>query len=52
MVGLVHEAMGIPHMDTSIENDEPIPSDPRIGKNEETTKYFKLLEDAQSELYP
>lgn len=31
-----------------VEEDDPV----RIGANDETLKYFKLLEDAQTDLYP
>ncbi|XP_028107546.1 uncharacterized protein LOC114306497 [Camellia sinensis] len=31
---------------------EPLATDPQLGPNVETENYFKLLENAQSELYP
>ncbi|XP_028061586.1 uncharacterized protein LOC114265045 [Camellia sinensis] len=65
-VGMVQEALGIPHMGiendepiasdpaqvgasdpSHVEEDDPV----RIGANDETLKYFKLLEDAQTDLY-
>ena len=45
MIGMINDA--IPQVGTSFENNEG-----QIGGNEETANYFKLLEDAQSELYP
>ena len=49
--------MGNPHAGTSVEGNEPQGPDPhafepQLGPNAETAKYFKLLQDAQSELYP
>ena len=40
MEEMVHEAMGIPNMDNM------------AGPNEETSNFFKLMQDAQIELYP
>lgn len=67
VVGMVQEALGIPHMGVEndeptasdpaqagasdpshVEKDDPV----RIGANDETLKYFKLLEDAQTDLCP
>ncbi|KAL7204565.1 hypothetical protein ACSBR2_017607 [Camellia fascicularis] len=52
MVGMINDTLRNPHVSTSVENDYQTAHDPRTGANEETSKYFKLLEDAQSALYP
>ncbi|CAL5388172.1 unnamed protein product [Camellia sinensis] len=57
MIGMIQGAMGNPHAGTSLEGNEPQGPDPhafepQLGPNAETAKYFKLLQDAQSELYP
>lgn len=67
VVRMVQEALGIPHMGvendepTASDPAQAGASDPshveeddlvRIGENDETLKYFKLLEDAQTDLCP
>ena len=57
MIGMIQGAMGNPHAGTSVEGNEPQgldphASEPQLGPNVEIAKYFKLLQDAQSELYP
>ncbi|XP_028071049.1 uncharacterized protein LOC114273453 [Camellia sinensis] len=66
VIGMVQEALGIPYMGvendepTTSDPAQAGVSDPnhveeddsvRIGANDETLKYFKLLEDAQTDLY-
>ena len=50
--GMINDALRNPHIDLRNENDEQTAYVPQTGIDEETKKYFKLLEDAQTELYP
>lgn len=52
MVGMVREAVGIPNVGASVNFDEQNLNDLGTGPNEETKTYFKLLESAETELYP
>ncbi|XP_058208168.1 uncharacterized protein LOC131321181 [Rhododendron vialii] len=51
MIGMVHDAFGVPRQDGGIRDDEGLES-MGLGPDKETKKFFKLLEDAQRELYP
>ena len=51
MIGLVHEALGVPRHDGSFAENE-IPKNTSMEPNEETKNFFKLLADAERELYP
>ncbi|KAF7146467.1 hypothetical protein RHSIM_Rhsim04G0033300 [Rhododendron simsii] len=51
MVGMVHDAFGVPRQDGGIRDNEGLES-MGLGPDKETKKFFKLLEDAQRELYP
>ena len=50
MVGMIHDAMGIP----STSNGSPINEGPNdtMGPNDATREFLKLLHDAECELYP
>ncbi|KAF7132692.1 hypothetical protein RHSIM_Rhsim09G0115800 [Rhododendron simsii] len=52
MVGMVREAIGIPYVEAGVNSDEQDAHNLGSGPNEETKAYFKLLESAQTELYP
>ena len=52
IIGMIHEAIGVQNVDVSVENLELPTNDPRRGTNEPTAKLFKLLQDAERELYP
>ncbi|KAA8535744.1 hypothetical protein F0562_030754 [Nyssa sinensis] len=49
MVGMIHDAFGIPNMDDVVDDE---PSQTMEGPDIETEAYFKLLKDAECELYP
>ncbi|KAL7208455.1 hypothetical protein ACSBR1_030240 [Camellia fascicularis] len=54
---MIQGAVGNPHAGTSVDGNEaqstdPHASEPQLGPNAETANYFKLLQDAKSELYP
>ena len=54
---MIQGVMGNPHIGTSVEGNEPQGPDPhafepQLDPNAETAKYFKLLQNAQSQLYP
>ncbi|KAF7126990.1 hypothetical protein RHSIM_Rhsim11G0013600 [Rhododendron simsii] len=51
MIGMVHDAFGVPRQDGGIRDNEGLES-MGLGPDKETKKFFKLLEDAQRELYP
>ncbi|XP_058215037.1 uncharacterized protein LOC131326316 [Rhododendron vialii] len=51
MVGLVHDAFGIPRQEGDLSDAEMI-NGVGLGLDEKTKKFFKLLEDAKRELYP
>ncbi|KAF7131691.1 hypothetical protein RHSIM_Rhsim09G0134500 [Rhododendron simsii] len=51
MIGMVHDAFGVLRQDGGIRDNEGLES-MGLGPDKETKKFFKLLEDAQRELYP
>ncbi|KAI8568409.1 hypothetical protein RHMOL_Rhmol02G0197000 [Rhododendron molle] len=51
MVGLVHDAFGIPRQEGDLSDAEMI-NGVELGPDEKTKKFFKLLVDAKRELYP
>ncbi|KAG5553151.1 hypothetical protein RHGRI_011123 [Rhododendron griersonianum] len=51
MIGMVHDAFGVPRQDGEIRDNAGLGS-MGLGPDKETKKFFKLLEDAQRELYP
>ncbi|CAN1784573.1 hypothetical protein LINPERHAP1_LOCUS16616 [Linum perenne] len=52
MVRLVHEALGGPGIDAADHTNEENQSEPPLGPNESTKRFFKLLESANLPLYP
>lgn len=52
MVGMISDALRNQHTGTSVGNDERIPNDPQKGPDEATAAYLKLLDNANTELYP
>ena len=53
MVGMIYEATRMHDDDAArVETGEGNVNDSGTGPNEDMAKYFKMLEDAQSELYP
>lgn len=48
MVGMLHDAMGMPHMDLSDSENHPMETDYGEGPNPETPKFLKLLQEAES----
>ena len=44
--------IGIANVGENADYDEPPTNGPQSGANEETRKYFKLLEKIEAELYP
>ncbi|XP_038707717.1 uncharacterized protein LOC120002932 [Tripterygium wilfordii] len=52
MIGMIHEAMGIPVVGDDDVNDALPANEPQAGPNDKTAEYFRLLENAQTELYP
>ncbi|KAG5528923.1 hypothetical protein RHGRI_029546 [Rhododendron griersonianum] len=52
MVGMISDALRNQHIGTSVGNDERIPNDSQKGPDEATAAYLKLLENANTELYP
>ncbi|KAI8559682.1 hypothetical protein RHMOL_Rhmol04G0192800 [Rhododendron molle] len=52
MVGMIGDALRNQHTGASVGNDERIPNEPQKGPDEATTTYLKLLENANTELYP
>ncbi|KAG5528669.1 hypothetical protein RHGRI_029367 [Rhododendron griersonianum] len=51
MIGMVHDAFGVPRQDGEIRDNAGLGS-MGLGLDKETKKFFKLLEDAQREFYP
>ncbi|CAL2271951.1 unnamed protein product [Prunus armeniaca] len=51
IIGMVHEAFEHPNLDSSMRNDGSIENEYGDGPNNETTNYFKLLQDAKCPLY-
>ncbi|KAF7153203.1 hypothetical protein RHSIM_Rhsim01G0080000 [Rhododendron simsii] len=49
---MISDALRNQHTSTSVGNDERIPNDPQKGPDEATAAYLKLLENANTELYP
>ncbi|CAN6676733.1 unnamed protein product [Malus baccata var. baccata] len=52
MFGMVQEAFGHSNVDPNMENDQSTENEHSEGPNDETRKYFKLLQDAECPLYP
>ncbi|XP_042460734.1 uncharacterized protein LOC122044289 [Zingiber officinale] len=53
MVGMLHEAMGIPNVHRNIDNDsQSSPENIEQNVDDATKRFFELLKDAESELYP
>ncbi|VVA40571.1 PREDICTED: transposon [Prunus dulcis] len=52
IIGMVHEAFEHPNLDSSMRNDGSTENEYGEGPNDETTNYFKLLQDAECPLYP
>ncbi|KAM3000067.1 hypothetical protein FF2_041508 [Malus domestica] len=51
MFGMVQEAFGHSNVDPNMENDQSTENEHSEGPNDETRKYFKLLQDAECPLY-
>ena len=49
---MVHDAVGMPHMDLSDSENYPMETDYGEGPNPETSKFLKLLQEEESPLYP
>ncbi|KAI8567234.1 hypothetical protein RHMOL_Rhmol02G0105000 [Rhododendron molle] len=51
MIGMVHDAFGVPRHDGGIRDNAGL-ENMGLRPDKETKKFFKLLENAQRELYP
>ncbi|KAI9186915.1 hypothetical protein LWI28_022235 [Acer negundo] len=52
MIGMITEAIGFPNISSSLGSDHPSPNEYGEGPNDETTKFLKFLQDAESPSYP
>ncbi|KAL3523551.1 hypothetical protein ACH5RR_016385 [Cinchona calisaya] len=52
MVGLVHDAFGIPNVNFTNDSGQPSEDNQSSDPNEETKDFLKLLQDAECELFP
>lgn len=51
MVGILHDAMGTPHMDLSYNENHPMKTNYGEMPNPETSKFLKLIQEVESPLY-